>query len=573
MQLDRLPVSFILLVILLMASGCAGTVNPILLETSLQDAQNAILNAQRVQATLAPDSVGTEEYAKEQIEKATKLMEEAQDAQLAGDGSRSLELAFQAQIEARIAAAQVRQRVYQAQIDKAHKDRLSAVLEAMEYQIKTAQTRQAIAEEREARALARAARAEERADIARAEATEARADKQNALIRTETKLAISEAQLYLDAAEEVEAMTHATSAYQAAQKLINQAVSLMNQEQFNQAKTIAAQAREQAKAARIAASAVINKTQAAKANVYTDAKISITRAQVEIDRAESINAFIHAEEFYQHATSKLKEANAALQLEQYDQVLRLAGQAEGIAREAYNISEPAERQRKAGEAQKEQIAQAKDAIFKATEGINREQRTLVPDLAPELYKQAKTSLTDAQTALSKNNYQHTITAGRKSIEALNRAIEKAKQIEAIEARIIEAATAIPSAEIGHTKKGVMVRFSGNLFKSGSEELNPAFFPRLTQLSGIIKVFTDANVLIEGHSDSSGSADANLRLTKKRANAFMKHLAEKCGVPTERMTAVGLGESQPIATNMNKPGQARNRRIDTIILTRERAGDN
>ena len=573
MQLDRLPVSFILLVILLIASGCAGTVNPILLETSLQDAQSAILNAQQVQAILAPDSVETEEYAKKQIEKATKLMEEAQDAQLAGDGSRCLELAFQAQIEARIVAAQVRQRVYQAQIDKAHKDSLSTELEAMEYQIKTAQIHQAIAEEREARALARAARAEEHADIARTEAAEARADKQKVLIRTQTKLAISEAQLYLNAAEEVRATTHAPTTYQAAQKLINEAVSLMNQEQFNQAKSIAAQAKEQAKVARIAASAVISKVQATKASVYTDAKIAITRAQVEIDRVESINAFIHAEEFYQHATAKLKEANAFLQLEQYDQVLRLAGQAEGIAREAYNIAEPAERQRKAGETQKEQVAQAKDVIFKATEAINREKRTLVPDLAPELYKQAKTLLTDAQTALNDNNYQHTITAGLKSVESLNSAIEKAKQIEAVEGRIITAATAIPSAEIGHTKKGVMIRFSGNLFKSGSAELNSTFFPRLTELSGIIKVFTDANVLIEGHSDSSGSADANLRLTKKRANAFMKHLAEKCGVPTERMTAVGLGESQPIATNMNKPGQARNRRIDTIILTRERAGDN
>lgn len=573
MQLDRLPVSFILLVILLIASGCAGTVNPILLETSLQDAQNAILNAQRVQATLAPDSVGTEEYAKEQIEKATKLMEEAQEARLAGDGGRSLELAVQAQIEARIAAAQVRQQVYQVQIDKAHEDSLSAVLEAMEYQIKTAQTRQAIAEEREARALAQAARAEERADIARAEATAASADKQKALIRTETQLAISEAQLYLAAAEEVQATTHAAGAYQAAQKLIDQAVSMMNQEQFNQAKSIAAQAKEQAKAARIAASAVISKTQAAKASVYTDAKIAIARAQVEIDRAESINAFIHAEEFYKHATEKLKEANVSLQLEQYDQVLRLAGQAEGIAREAYNIAEPKEQRRKAGEAQQEQIAQAKDAIFKATEGINREKRTLVPDLAPVRYQEARTLLTDAQTALNENNYQHALTAGRKSIETLNSAIQKAKQIEAIEARIIEAATAIPSAEIGHTKKGVMVRFSGNLFKSGSAELNPEFFPRLTRLAKIIKAFTDANVLIEGHSDSSGSPDANSRLTKKRADTFMEYLAEECGVPTERMTAVGLGEFHPIATNMNKLGQAKNRRIDTIILTRERADEN
>ena len=61
---------------------------------------------------------------------------------------------------------------------------------------------------------------------------------------------------------------------------------------------------------------------------------------------------------------------------------------------------------------------------------------------------------------------------------------------------------------------------------------------------------------------------NLRLTQKRADAFKKYLAEKCGVPLERMTAIGLGEDHPIADNNFQVGRDKNRRIDTILLTRE-----
>ena len=74
--------------------------------------------------------------------------------------------------------------------------------------------------------------------------------------------------------------------------------------------------------------------------------------------------------------------------------------------------------------------------------------------------------------------------------------------------------------------------------------------------------------IEGHSDSSGGTEVNLRLTQRRADAFMKYLAEKCDVPLERLTAIGLGEDHPIADNNSQVGRNRNRRIDTILLTRE-----
>ena len=66
----------------------------------------------------------------------------------------------------------------------------------------------------------------------------------------------------------------------------------------------------------------------------------------------------------------------------------------------------------------------------------------------------------------------------------------------------------------------------------------------------------------------GEREVNLRITQRRADAFMKYLAEKCDVPRERMMAIGLGEDHPIADNRLQAGRDKNRRIDTILLTRE-----
>jgi outer membrane protein OmpA-like peptidoglycan-associated protein len=277
---------------------------------------------------------------------------------------------------------------------------------------------------------------------------------------------------------------------------------------------------------------------------------------------------MHAETLFQRAKTALEQANMALKAEKYDQALQLAAQAETSARDAFAIAEVADKQRLEKEAREEKMAQAKDAIFKAEEAINREAGTQVPILTPGLYRQAKATLADAQKALADENYQRAITSGKQSLALMTQAIEKAPKIEAADTRILNAAKAIPDAETAQTEKGITIRFSGNLFGQKAMEISPKYVPMLGQLAEIIKEFADYKVRLEGHSDSVGDADANLTLTEKRAKAFMKYLSEKCGVPAERMTAVGLGESQPITDNVNQAGRDKNRRIDTIILTRE-----
>ena len=542
--------------------GCAATVDPILLESSLNDTQRAISEARQL---------GAEEYAAETFNKATRLFDGAQEAQRNGDGILSIELAFWAAMESQIAGAQVRQRIAQSRIDEANAEVLRAVIQEMEYRTQAAQVRQLIAEEKTRRALARALRAEQQAIAAHQESIQARKDAQNSLFRSQIQVVIDKIELVLNDAKETGALTYASDNYQTARDLIAQARAALAQENFDEARSIAAQAESYANKAQIAAvagkTAAASESQAAKLEAHTNAKVAIARAQFEMDRAEKVNAFEHAAEFFQRATNSFEGANMALTREQYDQALRLAAQAESSAQDAFTIAEPIERERLAKEALEEQIAQSKDAVFRAEEALSQ-QALAATALIPVLHEQAKTLLADAKQAIADENYVHAIEAGRQSYEQLMAAVEIGKEAEAVETQILEAATVVPDAETGRTEKGALIRFSGDIFQQGSSRINPKFFPKIGHLAEVLKTFADYKVRIEGHSDSSGGTDVNLRLTQRRADAFMKYLVEECGIPMERLAAIGLGEDHPIADNNFQVGRDRNRRIDTILLTRE-----
>ena len=543
--------------------SCAGTVDPIQLESSLNDTQNAISEARRL---------GSEEYATETFNKATRLFEGAQQAQRDGDGILSMELAFWAAMESQIAGAQARQRMARSRIDTADAEALNAVIREMEYKTHTAQIRQLIAEEKTRRALARALQAEQRAAAARAESSQAKKDAQNALLRSQIQVVIDKVELILDAAKEVGALTYGSDNYQTAKDLNAQARAALAQNNFEEADSLATQAESYANKAKIAAvagtNAAASQSQAAKLEAHTNAKVAIARAQFEIDRAEKVSAFEHAAELFERAVTSLESANMALTRGQYNRALQLAAQAESSAYDAFTSAEPIERERLAKEALEEQIAQAKDAIFRAEEGLNLQATETSTTLIPAHYEQAKTLLAEAKQAIADKNYAHAIAVGQQSYTHLMTAIEKGKEIEAIETQILDAALAIPDAETDRTEKGVLIRFSGDLFTKGSAEINPDFFPKISQLAEVIKRFEDYKVRVEGHSDSSGGTAVNLRLTQKRAAAFTKYLAEKCSVPLERLAATGLGEDHPVADNRLEVGRNKNRRIDTILLTRE-----
>ena len=105
------------------------------------------------------------------------------------------------------------------------------------------------------------------------------------------------------------------------------------------------------------------------------------------------------------------------------------------------------------------------------------------------------------------------------------------------------------------------------FESGSADIRPESFALLDEVAAALTTNSAiAEVRVEGHTDSRGSAGLNRRLSKARAAAVRKYLADK-GIAPERLTSQGFGPDKPIADNETEDGRLQNRRVEFKILRR------
>jgi outer membrane protein OmpA-like peptidoglycan-associated protein len=120
------------------------------------------------------------------------------------------------------------------------------------------------------------------------------------------------------------------------------------------------------------------------------------------------------------------------------------------------------------------------------------------------------------------------------------------------------------AEVFKQSNTIIVRLIGLKFGSGSADFNEGNDEILNKLEQVIALWPNSTLVIEGHTDARGSERLNLRLSQNRADAVMNHIVASMRLPATRISALGYGESRPIASNKNGAGRAKNRRIDLLI---------
>ncbi len=98
------------------------------------------------------------------------------------------------------------------------------------------------------------------------------------------------------------------------------------------------------------------------------------------------------------------------------------------------------------------------------------------------------------------------------------------------------------------------------FETNSDKLKIASLTQLDELVIILKRYEGANLIIEGHTDSQGKDEYNLNLSQRRTESVKKYLMAN-GIFESRLTAIGFGESKPIADNSTSTGRAKNRRVE------------
>ncbi len=115
-----------------------------------------------------------------------------------------------------------------------------------------------------------------------------------------------------------------------------------------------------------------------------------------------------------------------------------------------------------------------------------------------------------------------------------------------------------------SKEQLILRMVGLNFAVGKSKLEPQHDLLLSKVLQALAMFPEVPVLVEGHTDSFGADGTNLVLSNQRAQEVLGYLLEKGGASPGNLTAVGYGETAPIANNETEDGRKRNRRIDLII---------
>jgi outer membrane protein OmpA-like peptidoglycan-associated protein len=119
------------------------------------------------------------------------------------------------------------------------------------------------------------------------------------------------------------------------------------------------------------------------------------------------------------------------------------------------------------------------------------------------------------------------------------------------------------AQITQTARGVVVNLPDILFDTNKATLKQNAQVAMGKLAGIVSVFPNINLRIEGHTDSTGTDAINDRLSRERAASVMAFLKAQ-GVAAARLSAEGYGSKIPVADNGTVEGRARNRRVEIIL---------
>ena len=128
---------------------------------------------------------------------------------------------------------------------------------------------------------------------------------------------------------------------------------------------------------------------------------------------------------------------------------------------------------------------------------------------------------------------------------------------------------IEGARVERVGEGIKITFdSGILFDVNKANLKNNSKTELTKLGTILNKYDDTNILLAGHTDSTGSDEYNLKLSRWRAQSVSDYLTIQ-NINPERFSVQGYGESDPIASNDTADGRAQNRRVEVAIWANEK----
>lgn len=215
------------------------------------------------------------------------------------------------------------------------------------------------------------------------------------------------------------------------------------------------------------------------------------------------------------------------------------------------------------EAEKQRLAQTKDAMKEQEAKLQAEmQQNRDKFLAEAAEREAALKAAGEREA----DLQKQLEAERLALEAEKKALaEERAKAEARQKEAMNKLNELQSKliQVSQDARGIILSMSDILFDVDKATLKQDLKTSLAKVAGILTVYQQFNVSIEGNTDNTGSAEHNMKLSQQRADNVMNFLVEQ-GIDASRLTAKGLGMTMPIADNSTKEGRQKNRRVDLVI---------
>ena len=276
------------------------------------------------------------------------------------------------------------------------------------------------------------------------------------------------------------------------------------------------------------------------------------------------------------ARSQFERAQAAYQQAEADPNVQMYAQgrladAQKTLREAEQAKHSDERLHLSYLAEKKALlASVTGATGKTEQNMEQLRRETSDVLLQKRDRELKAARTESDTkAREAEQWRRLAEARIKEDEAKARTARptddtEAKALAAEQAKAAALANELASLKAQHTDRGMVLTVGDVLFAPGRAEVGPGAQRSIDKLAEFLRTYSKRNVLIEGHTDSLGNEDFNVKLSQQRADAVRDLLIAR-GVSPQRIRTKGYGPKFPVVDNDSAAGRQQNRRVEVLVL--------
>ncbi|MFZ0427257.1 MAG: OmpA family protein [Acidobacteriota bacterium] len=306
------------------------------------------------------------------------------------------------------------------------------------------------------------------------------------------------------------------------------------------------------------------------ADIRYDGKkpLDLIQAERVIDIARRLEAPKYAPQLFSQAQLELVQATNSYERKVRGGAQRFARSSVASSNEAIRLTQRRIQMEQLEQqiAQRQQETQALEERANQAEAqlksISEERQAALANLNETTRQLESLRAEREQLEQAMNSLQKTTATLREQQEQLRQDKAQLEQDKAqLQNRLQSALSQV--AETRESARGLIVNLPDILFDVGKATLKPEANMALAKLAGILLVMPDLNLRIEGHTDSTGSADFNKKLSLDRARSVFDLMAS-LGVASSRMETAGYGMEHPVADNSTAAGRQKNRRVEIVV---------